>query len=62
MKDTSLRVPPGVEGIVIDTKIFSRRGVEKDQRSLAIEEEERAKLEKDRQDELHIISRSARTS
>ncbi|MEW6666570.1 MAG: DNA-directed RNA polymerase subunit beta [Thermodesulfobacteriota bacterium] len=61
VKDTSLRVPPGVEGIVIDTKIFSRRGVEKDQRSLAIEGEERARLEKDMNDELHIISRSART-
>jgi DNA-directed RNA polymerase subunit beta len=61
VKDTSLRVPPGVEGIVIDTKIFSRRGVEKDQRSLAIEGEERARLEKDMSDELHIISRSART-
>jgi len=60
VKDTSLRVPPGVEGIVIDTKIFSRRGVEKDLRSLAIEGEERARLEKDRDDELHIISRSAR--
>jgi DNA-directed RNA polymerase subunit beta len=60
VKDTSLRVPPGVEGIVIDTKIFSRRGVEKDPRSLSIEKEERAKLEKDRQDQIHIMGRSAR--
>jgi len=60
VKDTSLRVPPGVEGIVIDTKIFSRRGVEKDPRSIAIEKEERARLEKDRNDELNIISRSAK--
>jgi DNA-directed RNA polymerase subunit beta len=60
VKDTSLRVPPGVEGIVIDTKIFSRRGVEKDPRSLSIEKEERAKLEKDRQDQIHIMERSAR--
>jgi DNA-directed RNA polymerase subunit beta len=60
VKDTSLRVPPGVEGIVIDTKIFSRRGVEKDPRSIAIEKEERARLEKDRNDELQIIARSAR--
>ncbi|MDD5204773.1 MAG: DNA-directed RNA polymerase subunit beta, partial [Desulfobacterales bacterium] len=60
VKDTSLRVPPGVEGIVIDTKIFSRRGVEKDPRSIAIEKEERARLEKDRNDELQIISRSAK--
>jgi len=60
VKDTSLKVPPGVEGIVIDTKIFSRRGVEKDPRSLSIEKEERAKLEKDRQDQIHIMERSAR--
>ncbi len=61
VKDTSLRVPPGVEGIVIDTKIFSRRGVEKDPRSTAIEEEERGRLEKDREDEIEIVSRSARS-
>ena len=60
VKDTSLRVPPGVEGIVIDTKIFSRRGVEKDPRSIAIEKQERARLEKDRDDQLQIISRSAK--
>ena len=60
VKDTSLRVPPGVDGIVIDTKIFSRRGVEKDSRSLAIEAEARAKLEKDKKDEIDIIQRSAR--
>ncbi|MCJ7593391.1 MAG: DNA-directed RNA polymerase subunit beta [Desulfobacterales bacterium] len=60
VKDTSLRVPPGVEGIVIDTKIFSRRGVEKDKRSISIEEEERARLEKDREDEINILERSAR--
>jgi len=60
VKDTSLRVPPGVEGIVIDTKIFSRRGVEKDKRSLSIEKAERARLEKDREDEIVIIERSAR--
>ena len=55
VKDTSLRVPPGVEGIVIDVKVFSRRGVEKDQRSLEIEERERKRLEKDMNDELQII-------
>jgi len=60
VKDSSLRVPPGVEGIVIDTKVFSRRGVEKDHRSLSIEAEERARLEKDREDEISIIQRSAR--
>jgi DNA-directed RNA polymerase subunit beta len=60
VKDTSLRVPPGVEGIIIDTKIFSRRGVEKDQRSLSIEGEERARLEKDKQDQTSIIQRNAK--
>ena len=61
VKDTSMRVPPGVEGIVIDTKIFSRRGVDKDPRSVAIENEERGNLEKDREDEIEIVSRSARS-
>ncbi len=60
VKDSSLRVPPGVEGTVIDAKVFSRRGVEKDKRSLAIEKEERSRLEKDRADEVEIIERSAR--
>jgi DNA-directed RNA polymerase subunit beta len=60
VKDTSLRVPPGVEGIVIDTKVFARRGVEKDPRSLAIEREEKARLEKDKKDQIQIIERSAR--
>jgi DNA-directed RNA polymerase subunit beta len=54
VKDTSLRVPPGVEGIVIDAKVFSRRGVEKDQRSKIIEQEEISAFEKDRDDELRI--------
>ena len=40
VKDSSLRVPPGVEGVVIDAKVFSRKGVDKDERSLAIEDME----------------------
>jgi DNA-directed RNA polymerase subunit beta len=55
VKDTSLRVPPGIEGIVIDAKVFSRRGVEKDDRTRLIEDEEISDLEKDRDDELKII-------
>jgi len=55
VKDTSLRVPPGVEGIVIDAKVFSRKGVEKDERTLMIEEQEIARLMKDQRDELAII-------
>ncbi|MCF8028648.1 MAG: DNA-directed RNA polymerase subunit beta [Desulfobacteraceae bacterium] len=60
VKDTSLRVPPGISGIVTDVKVFSRRGVEKDDRSRAIENEEIAALEKDRDDELKIIEETAR--
>jgi DNA-directed RNA polymerase subunit beta len=55
VKDTSLRVPPGIQGIVIDAKVFSRRGVEKDDRTRLIEDEEIAALEKDRDDELAVI-------
>jgi len=55
VKDTSLRVPPGIQGIVIDAKVFSRRGVEKDDRTRLIEDEEIASLEKDRDDELTVI-------
>ncbi|MDP2646871.1 MAG: DNA-directed RNA polymerase subunit beta [Desulfobacterales bacterium] len=55
VKDTSLRVPPGVEGIVIDAKVFSRRGVDKDDRARFIENEEIAALERDRDDELTIV-------
>ncbi len=60
VKDTSLRVPPGVEGIVIDAKVFSRRGVAKDDRMSEIEKEEIAGLEKDRDDELKITEEIAR--
>ncbi|MGB5748352.1 MAG: DNA-directed RNA polymerase subunit beta [Desulfobacterales bacterium] len=56
VKDTSLRVPPGVQGIVIDAKVFSRRGIEKDDRTRLIEDEEIATLEKDRDDELKVVA------
>ena len=55
VKDTSLRVPPGIEGVVIDAKVFSRKGVEKDDRSLSIEEMEIFKLNKDLNDELDCL-------
>jgi DNA-directed RNA polymerase subunit beta len=61
VKDTSLRVPPGVEGIVIDAKVFSRRGVEKDVRTHQIEGDEIAALEKDREDELRITAEVVKT-
>jgi len=60
VKDTSLRVPPGVEGIVIDAKVFSRRGVEKDDRTRMIEDEEIAQLENDLEDELAVIEEVVR--
>lgn len=55
VKDTSLQVPPGVEGVVVDVKIFSRKGVDKDERSKTIESEDRSKIERDYQEELRII-------
>ena len=58
VRDTSLRAQPGVDGIVVDVHIFSRRGVEKDERALAIEQEEISTLAKDRDDETAIIRRN----
>ena len=55
VKDTSLQVPPGIEGIVVDVKIFSRKGVDKDERSRTIETDDRVKVERDYQEELRII-------
>jgi len=59
VRDTSLRMPPGTEGTVIDARVFSRKGVSKDERATRIEEEQRRKLDKDRADELRIIRTSA---
>ncbi|RMD84200.1 MAG: DNA-directed RNA polymerase subunit beta [Candidatus Dadabacteria bacterium] len=59
VRDTSLRMPPGTEGTVIDARVFARKGMEKDERARRIEEEERRRLEKDRDDELRIIRQSA---
>jgi DNA-directed RNA polymerase subunit beta len=55
VKDSSLRVPPGVHGTIVDAKVFSRRGVEKDERSRFIEEKKVAVLERDRDDKLAVI-------
>ncbi len=55
VRDTSLRVPPGIQGIVIDVKVFSRKGVDKDSRTLAIEEEEISRIQKDFNDEIKIV-------
>jgi len=59
VRDTSLKVPPGVEGTVISAKIFSRKGADKDSRTEAIERAEEEKLRKDEQDEIRIIRNSA---
>jgi DNA-directed RNA polymerase subunit beta len=61
VKDSSLRVPPGIEGVVIDAKVFSRKGAEKDERSRSIEDREVARLMKDREDEINIVKESAYT-
>lgn len=61
VRDTSLRAQPGVDGIVVDVRVFSRRGVEKDERALAIEQDEISSLAKDRDDEMAIIRRSYET-
>jgi DNA-directed RNA polymerase subunit beta len=60
VKDTSLRVPPGVQGIVIDAKVFSRRGIDKDERTRQIEDDEIAGMERDLADELAVIGDVAR--
>ncbi len=60
VKDSSMRVPPGVRGTVIDAKVFSRGGVEKDARALAIEAEEMRRMRKDLRDEIEVVERSAK--
>ena len=55
VRDTSLRVPPGIQGTVIDVKVFSRKGADKDSRALAIEKEELACIEKDFNEEIQIV-------
>jgi DNA-directed RNA polymerase subunit beta len=60
VRDTSLKVPPGVEGVVIGARIFSRKGADKDTRTEAIERAEIDKLLKDQHDEIRIIRESAR--
>jgi DNA-directed RNA polymerase subunit beta len=55
VRDTSLTTPPGVEGIVVGVRVFSRRGAEKDERTRAIEEEEIARIEKDVHEEIKIV-------
>jgi DNA-directed RNA polymerase subunit beta len=58
VRDTSLRLPPGVQGTVVEVRVFNRHGVEKDQRAQQIEREEIERLAKDREDELSILERN----
>ncbi|MBA4000689.1 DNA-directed RNA polymerase subunit beta, partial [Brevundimonas sp.] len=58
VRDTSLRLPPGASGIIIDVRVFNRHGVDKDERAMAIERSEIERLGKDRDDELKILERN----
>ena len=58
VRDTSLRVPPGVAGTVVEVRVFNRHGVEKDERAMTIEREEIEQLAKDRDDEQAILDRN----
>ena len=58
VRDTSLKVPPGVQGTVVEVRVFNRHGVDKDQRAMQIEREEIERLAKDRDDELAILERN----
>ena len=59
VRDSSLKVPPGVEGTVINVRIFSRKGLPKDERTLLIENEEVARLGKDQHDQIRIVQENA---
>ncbi|WP_437508639.1 DNA-directed RNA polymerase subunit beta [Sorangium sp. So ce1099] len=55
VRDSSLKVPPGVGGIVINARVFSRKGTEKDDRARDIEDQERARIERTRDEEIKIL-------
>ncbi len=58
VRDTSMRLPPGVTGTIVEVRVFSRRGIDKDERAIAIERAEIERLAKDRDDEKAILDRS----
>jgi DNA-directed RNA polymerase subunit beta len=58
VRDTSLRLPPGVSGTIVEVRVFNRHGVDKDERALAIERAEIERLGKDRDDEFAILNRN----
>jgi len=59
VRDTSLRVPPGDTGTIVEVRVFNRHGVDKDQRALQIEREQIEALQKDKDDEVAIIERDS---
>ncbi|MCI5064930.1 DNA-directed RNA polymerase subunit beta [bacterium] len=59
VRDTSLKLPPGVEGTIISTQVFSRKGTDKDERSMQIEAREQERLEGDYRDEINVIRDAA---
>ncbi|PWJ85587.1 DNA-directed RNA polymerase subunit beta [Pseudaminobacter salicylatoxidans] len=58
VRDTSMRMPPGAYGTIVEVRVFNRHGVEKDERAMAIEREEIERLAKDRDDEQAILDRN----
>merc|ERR1711916_158235 len=58
VRDTSLRLPPGDHGTIVEVRVFNRHGVEKDERALQIEREQIESLARDRDDELAILERN----
>jgi DNA-directed RNA polymerase subunit beta len=58
VRDTSMRMPPGTYGTIVEVRVFNRHGVEKDERAMAIEREEIERLAKDRDDEQAILDRN----
>ena len=58
MRDTSLRLPPGVAGTVVEVRVFNRHGIDIDDRTRAIQNEEIERLKKDREDERGILNRA----
>ena len=58
VKDTSLRLPPGVSGTIVEVRVFSRRGIDKDERALSNERQQIEQLHKDMEDEKHILESS----
>jgi DNA-directed RNA polymerase subunit beta len=59
VRDTSLRLPPGVAGTIVEVRVFNRHGIDKDERAMAIEREEIERLKKDSDDERAILNRAS---